>query len=80
VANLAPAVSASMPASLGMIPAPAPIMGVSDAPAVAEPMGFGSSIATSGRSDGNSEAPLIGQDVKDRRIAHVVTGGLSNYS
>ncbi len=79
VANLAPAVSASMPASLGMIQSPAPPPVVSDAPAVAEPLGFGSNTAASGRSDGNSDAPLVGQDLRDRRIAHVVTGGLSNF-
>lgn len=46
-----------------------------DEPTIMEP------IASMGSRNKNivaSAQPEVGQDVKDRRIAHIVTGGLSN--
>lgn len=77
--NIPPAVGTAMPVSVSMIKPPAPIPAIHDAPSIPEPIAFGSSTASGGRVDSQSEAPLIGQDVRDRRIAHVVTGGMSNF-
>jgi len=79
IANIPPAIGAAMPVSVSMIKPPAPIPAIHDAPSIPEPIAFGSNTASGGRVDSQSEAPLVGQDVRDRRIAHVVTGGMSNF-
>ncbi|MFC0661516.1 transglycosylase SLT domain-containing protein [Eoetvoesiella caeni] len=70
---VAPVQTASVPAvTPPSVPAP-PV--VADAPKVAVPLGSGDNGKP---TQVNVPPPDAGQDVRDRRIAHIVTGGLSS--
>jgi uncharacterized membrane protein len=70
--TLATPAQASLPTPRAPTPPTPPA--IAESPAVAEPLGSGKSAT---RVSVNVPAPEAGQDVRDRGIAHVVTGGLA---
>jgi hypothetical protein len=56
------------------LPASPTIPSVAPSPSVAEPSAR--SGGAGDKKDNNEQIPGVGQDVRDRRIAHIVTGGI----